>query len=154
MVQDEITLYEKAHARLSAYIRANELRESSVRDAVLVQACLLTQPFTAEQLRVACLEEHISKGTIYNALSIFVAAGVVREYDRKIGQTVTEYELVTSERSHLQMVCNKCGRRAYFSDKAIMRLVNERKYPNFTPRRFSLIVYGECKVCRRKLIKK
>ena len=150
MVKDDSTIYRNAHARLSAYIREHELRESVVRDMVLMQVCRLLQPFTAEQLQEACASERISRGTIYNALNLFIEAGVVHEYERRIGQNVTEYELITTARSHMQLVCCNCGRRTNFNDKAIMRLVNERKYSNFTVQRFSLVVYGECKICRSK----
>ena len=152
MVKEDGTLYKNAHARLSAYIRGHEMRESEVRDMVLKQVCRLQQPFTAEQLKTACSEERISKGSIYNALNLFIEAGVVQEYERRVGQTVAEYELIATVRSHMQLVCRNCGRRTNFNDKAIMRLVNERKYSNFTVQRFALVVYGECKICRRKLI--
>lgn len=152
MGKEESAQYKSVHARLSAYVREHDMRESMVRDMVLMQICQLQQPFTAEQLKAACASERISKGSIYNALNLFIAAGIIHEYDRRIGQTVTEYELITSARSHMQIVCRNCGRRTNFNDKAIMRLVNERKYSNFTAQRFTLVVYGECKVCRRKLL--
>lgn len=150
MVKDDGTLYKNAHVRLSAYIREHEMRESVVRDMVLTQVCRLQQPFTAEQLKTACASERISKGSIYNALNLFIEAGIVQEYERRVGQTVTEYELIATVRSHMQLVCRNCGRRTNFNDQAIMRLVNERKYSNFTVQRFALVVYGECKICRRK----
>lgn len=99
--------------------------------------------------------EHISTGSVYNALNLFVDAEIVRVYDRGYGQTVTEYELNTAaSRSHMQLICRKCGRRANFYDKAIMRLIAERKYPNFNMQNYTLVVYGECKICRRLAVKK
>ena len=154
-MKEEEALYKAALERLNAYIRCHAMRASVVREMVLAQACLLKQPFTAVQLEEACRSEHISVGTVYNALDLFVTAEIVKVYDRGYGQTVTEYELTTtSSRSHMQIICRKCGRRASFSDKAIMRLIMERKYTNFKAQNCTLVVYGECKICRRLAVKK
>ena len=60
-----------------------------------------------------------------------------------------EYELIGSGVVRMEVICRKCGRVTEIHDKAITRLVQERKYSNFTPQQYSLFVYGECKVCRR-----
>ena len=154
-MKEEEALYKAALERLGDYIKTHDMRASVVREMVLAQACLLKQPFTAAQLEEACKTEHISTGTVYNALNLFVEAEIVKVYDRGYGQTVTEYELCTAaSRSHMQLICRKCGRRANFYDKAIMRLIAERKYPNFNMQNYTLVVYGECKICRRLAVKK
>lgn len=117
---------------------------------VLEQACLLEQPFTAEQLRMACEQERISVGTIYNSLDLFIEAQITRAIKRQRGKASTEYEMITGAGNRMQIVCKKCGRVTDITDKAITRLVQERKYSNFTMPHFSLFVYGECKVCRKK----
>lgn len=150
MGREENSIYKIAHERVDAYLMEHGARASVVRDMILSQVCQLKQPFTADQLREVCETERVAKATVYNALNVFIAAGVLHEYDRKIGQTVTEYELITNARPHMQIVCTKCGKKTNFNDKAIIRLVNERKYLNFTPHRFTLVVYGECKTCRKR----
>lgn len=154
-MKEEEALYKTALDKLTAYIQSHSMRASVVREMVLAQVCLLKQPFTAAQLEDACQAEHISTGTVYNALNLFVEAQIVKVYDRGYGQTVTEYELCTAaSRSHMQIICRKCGRRAAFYDKAIMRLIAERKYANFNMQNYTLVVYGECKICRRLAVKK
>ena len=54
----------------------------------------------------------------------------------------TEYEVVTSNQHRMQIICQKCGRVSDIQDKAIARLIKERKYSNFTLQHFSLFIYG------------
>ena len=148
-------IYKAAQAQLDAYVQAHEMRRSQVRNMVLEQICQLPQPFTAAQLEEVCKAERISTGTVYNVLHVLIEASLVRPYDRGIGQTVTEYELVTEvSRSHMQIICRKCGRRTFIYDKALQRLVMERPYSNFKMQNYTLVVYGECKICRRLAVKR
>lgn len=147
------TLFDTCKERLAQYQKANNMRNTAVRLMVLEAACNLRQPFTAEQLATACLSERISTGTIYNALEVFVSAQILHATTRQRGQTATEYEIISGTQTHMQLVCEKCGRVAEFHDKAIDRLVRERGYSNFNLQRFSLFVYGECKYCRQRHIK-
>lgn len=135
--------------RLNQYLKMNGLRQSPIRDFVLEQACQLPQPFTAEQLEKACTEQHISTGTIYNALSLFVSAQILCVIKRQRGQSHMEYELLNTNPAQMQYICGKCGRVVEFKDTVIARQVKERSYSNFDMQYFSLIVYGECKKCRK-----
>lgn len=143
------TLYNNAVERLNGYLKANEMRPSVVRNAVLEQACYLPQPFTAKQLVEVCKEQRISIGTVYNSLNIFISAQILHATERQRGKAATEYEVITGEHHCMQIICQKCGRISDIQDKAIARLIKERKYSNFTLQHYSLFVYGECKVCRR-----
>jgi len=130
------------------------MRPSAVRNMVLEQVCLLHQPFTAEQLIAVCAPERISVGTVYNALGLFVQADILRGLQRQRGHIQTEYELIQDSAKHMQFICKNCGRTVDFNDKAIARLIEERKYTNFNLLSYSLIIYGECKTCRKKAILK
>jgi len=151
MTKEEIAnkTYQAAEGKLRAYIRAKEMRPSKVRNMVLKEVCILKKPFTADQLVKACAAERISVGTVYNALRLFVDAGILRGVNRQRGQIATEYELQTDNDSVMQIICTKCGRVARIDDKAVHHLVTTRKYSNFNMQHFSLYVYGECKICRR-----
>lgn len=139
-----------AQERLDGYLNEKGLRPSVVRNYVLEQVCELPQPFTAQQLAEACKAEHISVGTVYNALNVFVAAQILHVIERQRGRAAMEYELVTNGGSHMQYICKNCGRTVEINDKAIARLIKERKYTNFNMQHFTLLVYGECKICRTK----
>lgn len=146
----ENEIYQAAQTQLEAYVIKHKMRHSQVRNMVLEQVCQLPQPFTAAQLEEVCKAERISTGTVYNVLHLLIEASLVKIYGRGVGQTVTEYELITdASRSHMQVICRKCGRRTFFYDKAIQRMVTERQYSNFNLQNYTLVVYGECKICRR-----
>ena len=145
--------YNRALERLHRYLLDHDKRPSKVRNIVLGCAFELRQPFTAEQLLTACQAERISVGTVYNSLELFCDAGIMRAITRQRGKAATEYEIVTGSANRFQMICKKCGRTVEISDKAITRLIRERKYSNFNMQHFSLFVYGECKICRKRTIK-
>ena len=146
-------VHKAAEEKLREYIRSKQMRPSRVRNMVLEQVCLLPAPFTAEQLIEACAPERISVGTVYNALRLFVDAEIIHGIMRQRGRMTAEYEVITKEHNTFQIICPKCGRVANIDDKAITRLITERKYSNFRMGHFNLYVYGECKLCRRKIAK-
>ena len=143
-------IFGAALAKLNAYIKEHGGRYSAVREQVLERVCYLPQPFTAEQLETACANDHISKGTIYNALRLFVKLNIVHAFDRQREHIVTEYEVVTTKQVRMQVVCEKCGKVQTFHDQAIERIIRERKYSNFTLQHFTLFAYGQCRRCKDK----
>ena len=145
--------YNLAQEKLARYLRENEKRPSKVRNMVLTQICLLPQPFKAEQLLKACEADRISVGTIYNSLETFVDANILVAFERQMGKNAAEYELITGSANRMQIICQKCGRVSNFTDKAITTLIQDRKYSNLNMQHFSLFVYGECKICRKKTLK-
>ncbi|MGN0226824.1 MAG: Fur family transcriptional regulator [Paludibacteraceae bacterium] len=145
--------YSSALTVLGRYLRENGMRPSPVRNLVLEQVCQLPQPFTAEELITVCRPERISIGTVYNSLNLFINAQLLRATERQRGKAATEYELIAGSGMRMVVICTKCGRRTEFHDKAIGRLIQERRYSNFNVSHVSLCVYGECKVCRRRIRK-
>ncbi len=152
-MQKSARAYILAQEKLVRFLHEHEKRPSKVRNIVLSLACALPQPFTAEQLQRACETERISVGTVYNSLNTFVDAQIFRATERQRGKAATEYELITGSSNRLQIVCKKCGRVTDITDKAITTLVQDRKYSNFNMQHFSLFIYGECRICRKKKIK-
>ena len=152
-MQKSARAYILAQEKLVRFLHEHEKRPSKVRNIVLSLACALPQPFTAEQLQRACETERISVGTVYNSLNTFVDAQILRATERQRGKAATEYELISGSSNRLQIVCKKCGRVTDVTDKAITTLVQNRKYSNFNMQHFSLFIYGECRICRKKKIK-
>lgn len=154
IVKEEDALYKAAQEHLNAYLRKHTLRKSSVRDIVLRQICALRQPFTEAQLEEACLDAKVAKATVYNTLGLLIKAEIITVYERGFGQQATRYELTNAYRSHMQIICKKCGRRASFYDKAVTLMLKEHKYANFEAQNYTLVVYGECRLCRTLSVKK
>jgi len=134
--------------RMNAYIQENRGRYSAVRENVLEHACMLPQPFTAEQLETACQSEKISSGTIYNCLQLFLKANIIHATKRQKGHQATEYELITGNPIRMQRICQKCGRVTNFRAPAIDRLIREQKTQSFFMQHYTLLIYGECRRCR------
>ena len=145
--------YSNALAQLNRYLHENEKRPSRVREMVLTQVFQLPQVFTAEQLVKACEAEHISVGTVYNSLNLFIDARILRATIRQRGKSATEYELLVGATNKVQFICKKCGRTVEFSDQQIARSIKTHGYNNFVMQNYNLTVYGECKICRKKVIR-
>ena len=142
-------LYESALNRLHEYVAVHPMRYSEARLKVLESACGLEQPFTAEQLSTVCVgTQRVAMGTVYNALNLFIKAGIVHANERQWGKNVTSYEVVLDNPTHMQLVCERCGRTAEFHDKAIERIVRNKRLANFEKHHFTLIVYGKCRKCK------
>jgi len=145
--------YSSALTQLNRYLHENEKRPSRVREMVLTQVFQLPQPFTAEQLVKACEEDHISVGTVYNSLNLFIDARILRATIRQRGKSATEYELLFGATNKVQFICKKCGRTVEFSDQLIAKSIKTHGYNNFVMQNYNLTVYGECKICRKKVIR-
>ena len=148
------SLFDIAYERLHQYINEHGLRHSPVRTQILQQACLLPQPFTAQQLEEVCQPLRVATGTIYNSLKLFVVAQILHATSRHRGQPQVEYEVITGNPIRMEIICKRCGRITEFPDKAIARMIRERHYSNFDMQHFSLLVYGECKLCRKQTNRK
>lgn len=149
--------YKAVMDTLNAYLLEHEMRMTPVRAIILNELCQLPQPFTESQLEEACRNERISRATIYNTLNLLMKIGALHTLERQRGRTVTEYEITKEEVNRMQIVCTKCGRVTEFHEKAIARLMKEKKFVNFNIRHFRLTVFGECKACvrsRKRLGKK
>ena len=140
--------------RLNTYLQETGGRYSAVREKVLEQACLLPQPFTAEQLEAVCQAEHISSATVYNCLKLFMAANIIHATKRQKGHQAVEYEILTGNQIRMQRICQTCGRITNFRAPAIERLIREQKTASFFMQHYTLFIYGECRKCRMPLREK
>lgn len=141
-------IFGNALERMNAYLQEHGGRYSSVREAVLERACMLPQPFTAEQLEAACQAEKISSGTIYNSLQLFLKANIIHATKRQKGHQATEYEVITGNSIRMQRICQKCGRVTNFRAPAVDRIIREQKTQSFFMQHYTLFLYGECRKCR------
>ena len=124
------------------------MRHTPEREIVLQLVFELPPFFTAKELESACKNERLTRGTVYNTLELLVSAQILRGVQRLNGNHGTEYEIIVDDQPHMWVMCQKCGRIFDMKDKAIERIILERKYANFEASHFSLVVYGQCKTCR------
>ncbi len=146
--------YEKALAVLDEYIRVHNLRHTIERERLLKIIAEINAPiFTVHEIDGKRQEAHISVPTMYNSLNLFVSARILYRLNRTQGVSSEQYKWALDAKNTMRVICTRCGREANFNDKALLQLVQNRKYTNFVPAHFSMYVYGVCKTCRRLLIK-
>ena len=141
--------YKAALAMLDQYIYEHKFRHTPEREIVLQIICDLHQPFTPVQVVEKIAKENISQATVYNCINFFEQAGIIHLLQKRMTKSRSEWEIISDKRNHLQLICKKCGRISDFNDIAITNAVELRKYSNFTPKHFTIFVYGECKHCRK-----
>ena len=145
-------IYRKAYDQLCAYMDEHNLRHTAERFSILSSICTL-QRFTVDDLRYALTGITISRATVYNTLELMEEAGIIRHIEKEYGVRAGQYELTCLRTSSVQIICERCGRISEVKDSTISRMLQDKKFTNFTPERFSLYIYGHCKACRRKLLK-
>ncbi len=136
--------------RLDVYTVSHQMRKSLVRNKVLAAACKLQQPFTAYQLVEAANKLKISQATVYNVIQLLNQAQILHKVNRDTTREHAQYEIVAGRSYRIQICCSRCGRVATVKSSVLNNAVKAFKFNNFEMQRFSLFVYGECKVCREK----
>lgn len=141
--------YNEALSMLDEYIAANRLRKTQERYIILRQICNFPAQFTANQLELLCAKElTVARATIYNALQLFLDAGLLTAHQQYAGSKVTAYELVVAKNSKMMFQCTRCGRVVEFNDKAVDNALRMHRYSNFIPANYSTYIFGVCKTCR------
>jgi Fe2+ or Zn2+ uptake regulation protein len=148
--QDDI--YKRAYQLLDDYISKNQLRHTNERKLILSSVCAL-QRFSVEELRLTLTSLTISRATVYNALDTMEKAGIVHRLEKDFGKRAVQYELVFLRTSSVKVICQNCGRVSEVKDSTIQRMLDDKSFSNFIQERFSLYIYGHCKICRRKQMK-
>jgi Fe2+ or Zn2+ uptake regulation protein len=140
--------YQELKRRLDEYVAACNMRHSEVRNIVLRVVCGLEQPFTAAQLIEAASVERVSTASVYNIIRLFVKARILHTVNRDSTREHAKYEILAGKSNTIQLFCTRCGRELKFSSKPIANAIKAYHVNNFDMHRFSLFLYGECKVCR------
>ncbi len=138
---------ESALQKLNEYLARTGRRNSTERLEILEAAHSLGSGFTAEELMgaVASRGVPVSRATVYNAVNLFVSAGVLARY---YGESGARYEMLPANRHHL--VCLHCGKIKAVKDQSFSEVLRARHYSAFTASYFEMTVYGVCSACARK----
>ncbi len=142
-------ILQRGEQQLRSYLTEHGLKHTPERYSIMATACRL-QHFTIDELRASITELSISRATIYNTLSLLEDARLVQKLDKEFGVRTAQYEWVQDSESTVQIVCTKCGRISPVKDSTISRMLADKRWSNFVPHHFSLYMFGQCKVCRRK----
>ena len=143
-------ILQRGEQQLRSYLTEHGMKHTPERYSIMATACRL-QHFTIDELRASLTELSISRATIYNTLSLLEDARLVQKLNKEYGVRTAQYEWVQDSESTVQIVCTKCGRISPVKDSTISRMLADKRWSNFVPHHFSLYMFGQCKVCRRKL---
>ena len=144
-------IYRKAYEQLCSYMDEHGMRHTAERFSILTAGCNL-QRFTVDDLRYSLTGITISRATVYNTLELMEKAGIIRHIEKEYGVRAGQYELTCIKTSSVQIICQRCERISEVKDSTISRMLEDKKFTNFLPERFSLYIYGHCKVCRKKAL--
>ena len=131
------------------YLRARNLPLTPQRERVLNEVLRAKGHFGAEELcqRLSAGKDRVSRATVYRALDLMVASGVVQKM--RFGEDYYRFEQTPLGRHHDHLVCGRCGRVIEFFNAKIEELQSDIcKEVSFAPAGHSLVIFGLCQSCR------
>ncbi|MDE6117915.1 MAG: transcriptional repressor [Duncaniella sp.] len=137
-----------AEDKLSHYLAQHKMRRTPERLAILGKVLASPRHFVVEDIfeSLAADSYHVSRATVYNAINLFEACGIVRRLH--LSGSADEYECVDDRSSHLHLVCTRCGKVREVKDAELSRMLALRRYPSFVMTGFDLYISGTCTRCR------
>ncbi len=137
-----------AESQLLHYLSQHRLRCTPERRMLLGKVMELRGSFTPAGLLESLTDGgfRLSRGTVYNTLKLFEAAGIVRRL--RTAEGVETYECASHCDEHLTLVCTRCRRTREVKDPELAKLLKLRRYPSFVMNGFDLYVHGLCSRCR------
>jgi Fur family ferric uptake transcriptional regulator len=142
-------LIESLRSIFIKYLRAQRLPFTPQRERVLDEVLRTEGHFGAEDLclRLTLGRERVSRATVYRALDLMVASGVVQKM--RFGEDYYCFERTQVGAHHDHLVCGRCGRVIEFYNAGIEEMQNEIcREVSFTPAGHSLVIFGLCNKCR------
>jgi Fur family ferric uptake transcriptional regulator len=130
------------------YLKSEKLPFTPQRERVLDEVLRVDGHFGAEELcqRLGVGQDRVSRATVYRALELLVASGVVQKM--RFGEDYYRFERTPVDRHHDHLVCGSCGRVIEFFNEKIEELQNDIcKEVSFSPAGHSLVIFGLCKSC-------
>ena len=101
-----------------------------------------------ERLPTKGEKEYVSRATVYRALTEFVDAGLLREFQLD-GRSVYEHDYGYPQHDHLY--CTKCESLTEFQSEDLINLRDQiAAEKGFRVRHHRLIIHGICEECRNR----
>lgn len=140
-----------AREALSQYIADNHLRRTPERFAMLDMVLEMQAHFTTDELCRAVEEGdfRVSKATIYNALKLFAAVGIIRRLHLSSNTWVVTIDRPTMVTT-IRLLCEQCGKIREVRDAQLARSLSLKRYQSFAAKSFELCVTGCCTRCIAK----
>ena len=146
-------IYNEVKESFTNYLNEKKLRKTKERYAILKAICTFPGRFDIFMLHEKLEEDHfhVSKATLYNALIIFIDAGIVYKHQINSDTNSTQYKLKKLAETHLLLICTKCGEVRNIKNNLLPTDTSTMKISRFTPEFFSLNIYGLCSKCKYQI---
>lgn len=131
------------------------LKFSCKRAAIIEYFISTDRHFTVEQLynEMKKMYPKIGYSTVYRTLRLLADCGLASVHH--FGEDDTKFELIHKAQHHDHLVCQKCGRIIEFTHDGIEEFqMAVAKRHSFLVFDHELQIYGICKKCQKKRIKK
>ena len=105
---------------------------------------------SAEEVSAALATKgrRVGTATVYRAIGVLIASGLVEERD--LGEGFRRFEARRELPHHEQLLCSACGRVEEFRDGALERATHRiAAARGFMRERHRLVIYGTCGECLR-----
>ena len=137
--------------RFEEYLQSRGKRNTASRRILIDHVFSSHEHFDAdaliERLPRKGAEDYVSRATVYRALSEFVDAGLLREFELD-GRSVYEHDYGYPQHDHLY--CTKCQKLFEFQSPEFVDIRNKiAKDHGFRVSRHQLIIHGVCDECKR-----
>ena len=139
---------------LTDYLSTRGLRKTAERYAILEEIYTHTGHIEAEALFLALGKRYrVSRATVYNTLELLLECGLILRH--QFGRSSAQYEKAWNVPPHGHLVCTACGRVEEFTDSRLDDVVADAgEMHRFEAEHRSLYVYGKCRRCQLKTVKK
>ena len=103
--------------RLNTFIKAQGLRQTPQRDAIVDVIFSTDEHFTPDELweKLRVTDARTSRATLYRTIGLLVEAGLLQEIDLGDGQTTYDPNFLDKP-AHNHLVCVDCGKVVEFED--------------------------------------
>jgi len=142
---------EPAKAIFNHYLKANGIRYSAQRDAIVEMFLKTEAHLTIAEFYERVRKKHprIGYATVYRAMKVICDAGLANKID--VGDGVMRFEHKYDHDHHDHLICVSCGNLIEVMDPKIERLQEKlARQHAFDPMHHRLQIFGFCKKCSQK----
>ena len=136
----------------STWMEKNNQRKTKERFAILEEIYRGEGHYNADRIfnLLKAKKYKVSLATVYNTLDLLVECGLVKRH--QFEKSNSEYEASYGSRQHDHMICESCKSVIEFCDPRIQEINSVMgNMLEFEVRDHSLLIFGVCKSCRKKL---
>lgn len=148
----ETLSYDELIEAFKSILKANSLKFTSQREAILSTLYNNPQHFTSENLYLLVKEKYptlnIGIATVYRTLSLLEENGIVSSIS--LGTQGKKFE-IANKPHHDHLICSSCGKIVEFENEQIETLQHQiAKENGFELTDHLMQLYGICSDCREK----